>query len=215
MKYLVLLTTFICLSSTLATAGNRGLAIGGNIHKWGGSDASDISSAFNEVFDSNYAAKFSVGFSLGAFYEIYNNKTLSIQPELHWIMKGTRYKGKISYDRYTFDTQIAFNMNYIEMPLLAKLAVAPVPNQPNLNIIAGPFVAFNVGTTLVVSVDDEREEEKMDDFESTCYGYILGGGIRFPSGFFFDIRYHRDLSSALGDADLFNQVIGLYFGIAY
>lgn len=212
---ILIIMIILCVQSGVALSKDSGLLIGLNSHTWKGKDAEMMGEAFSYAFSSKYSQKSSAGISLGAFYEIYSNRFFSIEPELHWIMKGSRFKGNIEYDNQSYDTQISFNINYLEIPFLIKLPVTTKPQKAHFRVLAGPFFGFNIGSKLVVKVDEEQEEEDIDDFQSRNHGFILGGGIVFPSGMFFDLRYQRDLSPTMEDMDIFNQAIAVYWGMTY
>ena len=214
MKFTTTILAALFLSATTLSAGS-GLLASLNSHTWVGDDAELMGDAFSYAFSSDYSQSAAIGLSIGAFYELYSNQLFSIEPEVHWIMKGSAFKGEFQYGYYSYDTQIAFNLNYIEVPCLLKFPITSNPQKTHVHLMGGPFFGVNIGSSLVVKVDDEQEEEDLDDFESTNYGFIVGGGIVFPSGFFVDVRYHRDLSPALADAELFNRVVGLYVGFSY
>src|SRR6185295_14477568 len=96
----------------------------------------------NDVSDENMK----VGFNAGFFAKLPITKGFSIQPELLYTSKGA----KETYNNFIEGKgEYRFNLNYIELPLLAVFNVAK-----NFNIHAGPYASYLVGANIKDLKDD-------------------------------------------------------------
>src|SRR4030095_4562128 len=83
----------------------------------------------DDVDDENMKA----GLNLGLFAKIPITKRLSFQPEILYSSKGS----KITYNNILGSGTYRFNLNYVEVPLLAVVNIAGP-----LNLQAGGYVAY-------------------------------------------------------------------------
>ncbi|GHT14066.1 hypothetical protein FACS189426_19870 [Bacteroidia bacterium] len=116
------------------------------------------------------------GFVGGLLFEHKINRYLSFQPELRFIMKGSRGKGYTS-DIYYIEinghrdylsnvlVENTLNLNYLELPLNLVLNI-PVSKTTDLFIGAGYYLAYGVYGKLKLSPSKEGysfEEEESED----------------------------------------------------
>lgn len=125
----------------------------------------------------------------------------AIQPELLWSSKGTRLA---SYNNipFTQDGEIRFNLNYVDLPVLASLTLGPVSLQ------AGPYISYLVNANVKNLREDMTTGTAVDldrgDFNSVDYG--LSGGIALDiKGFQLGARYNHGLRE-IGKSDLAGQL---------
>ncbi len=125
---------------------------------------------------------------------------LALQPELHWMQKGSTYSDLSGDDAVT-------TMNYLELPLLLRVNFG---GSLKLFAFGGPSAGYLLG----VSSDDDVV--KKDDFEDIEFGLHIGAGVGFGK-FEVDIRYLAglsDVSAADGNVnDIKNSAFGL--GLTY
>jgi len=167
-----------------------------------------------EVNDNNIKSNIHAGF----FTKLPVTKGFSIQPELLYSSKGAQ----VTYDAGIFgDGKFNFNLNYVELPVLAVFNIGP-----NFNIHAGAYAAY-LASANIKEVDNNGEDDEIvsfdeDDFNRFDYG--LSGGIGFDiNKFLIGARYNYGLGE-IGKSDRLvtsgfrnskNSVINLYIGFAF
>jgi hypothetical protein len=167
----------------------------------------------NDVQDENLKA----GLNLGLFAKFPVTRGLSVQPELLYSSKGST----ITYNNLLGTGKYRFNLNYIELPVLAVINVAR-----NFNLHVGPYVSYLASANIKKKVDNGENPEiasfKEEDFNRIDYG--LAGGIGFDvQNFTLGARYTYGLnevgksdnltSRALKDSK--NGVISFYVGYGF
>ena len=97
-------------------------------------------------------AKSKIGFAFGGFLTYEVNEMFSLQPELLFTMKGSKYDeedtetdedGWQSYYKY----EGSWNLNYLEIPVLAKLKI-PMEGNIKPNVFMGPALGINISATM-------------------------------------------------------------------
>ncbi|THU37135.1 PorT family protein [Niastella caeni] len=159
-----------------------------------------------------------VGFNAGFFAKLPLGRGVSIQPELLYTSKGA----KETYDNFIEgEGEYRFNLNYIEMPVLAVFNVAK-----NFNLHVGPYIAYLAEANIKDLEDngtiDEIADLDTDDFNRIDYGVAGGLGIDI-SNFTIGARYNygfREIgkSGSLAGAltkDSKNSAISLYIGLGF
>jgi hypothetical protein len=159
-----------------------------------------------------------VGFNAGFFAKLPITKGLSIQPELLYTSKGA----KLTYDNIIQgEGEYRFNLNYIELPVLAVINVAK-----NFNLHVGPYVSYLAAANIKDLDDDGNNEEiaelDTENFNRFDYGLVGGLGIDI-SNFTIGARYNYGLreigkSGSLSGQltkDSRNSAISLYIGVGF
>jgi hypothetical protein len=128
------------------------------------------------------------GFNAGVFVKIPVTRGFSIQPELLYSVKGARD----TYDNFAQGSgEYRFNLNYIEMPLVAVVNLAP-----NFNIHAGGYAAYLVGANVQdVNSNGTIEgatELNADNFNRWDFGLVGGAGFDIEH-FTIGARYNYGL----------------------
>jgi hypothetical protein len=169
----------------------------------------------DDVSDENMK----VGFNAGFFAKLPVTRGFSIQPELLYSSKGA----KETYDNFILgEGEYRFNLNYIELPVLAVFNLAK-----NFNLHVGPYVSYLAGVNIKdLNKDegtiDEVAELDADNFNRFDYGVAGGLGIDI-SNFTIGARYNYGLKeigksgSVSGELlkDSKNSAISLYIGIGF
>ena len=133
-----------------------------------------------------------LGFVGGVFAEVPLSPQFSIRPELLYSQKGARISASDTIEGEAFDIEQDLNVDYVEVPVLARFAV-PVSPLLRVGVLAGPSVAFKARESIAVTfngeeVDPEDLDLGEDLFTSTDIGGVLGADI--GSGpFAVDLRY--------------------------
>ena len=168
----------------------------------------------NDVSDENMK----VGFNAGFFAKLPVTKGFSIQPELLYSSKGA----KETYNNFLEGKgEYRFNLNYIELPVLAVINVAK-----NFNVHVGPYISYLAAVNIKDLNDDgtidEIKELNAENFNRIDYGVAGGLGIDI-SNITLGARYSYGLheigksGSLSGELtkDSKNSAISLYIGIGF
>jgi hypothetical protein len=127
-------------------------------------------------------------FRVGAFVSFDVSKSIAIQPEFYYSMKGPKLIETI----YGPDPG-KWKLSYIEIPVLAKIKFIVRGNlKPGLLI--GPYTAFNTGAKWIV---EGLEDEDIKEYIKTIdYGIVLGGSVDIKMNnckLILDVRYNIGL----------------------
>ncbi|HEY8894328.1 MAG TPA: porin family protein [Niastella sp.] len=168
----------------------------------------------DDVSDENMK----VGFNAGFFAKLPVTRGFSIQPELLYTSKGAKEK----YNNIIQgEGEYRFNLNYIELPVLAVINVAK-----NFNIHAGPYVSYLAAANIKNLHEDHSQDEiaelDADNFNRFDYGLVGGLGIDI-SNFTIGARYNYGLREVGKSGSLAGQVtkdsrnsaISLYIGVGF
>ena len=159
-----------------------------------------------------------VGFNAGFFAKLPVTRGFSIQPELLYTSKGA----KETYNNFVEGKgEYRFNLNYIELPVLAVFNVAK-----NFNVHVGPYVSYLAAANIKDLKDDgtihDIKDLDAENFNRFDYGVAGGLGIDI-SNFTLGARYNygfREIgkSGSLSGQltkDSKNSAISLYIGIGF
>lgn len=175
---LALLTTAGLLSTNTAVQAQSRVRTGIK----GGLSASTLQ--FNEVDFSNRKER--VGFHAGVFTQIPVGSAFAIQPELLYVNKGA----SSNYRFLGQDSQAAFNLNYIDLPVLATLKLGDA-----VEIQAGPYASYLLNSSVSNTgglVGNSAINLNADQFNRLDYG--LAGGLNIYFGqVLFGVRYSQGL----------------------
>jgi hypothetical protein len=160
----------------------------------------------------------------------------SIQPELLYIQKGMAYEGTLTDpDVGNFDYELNQTINYLEIPVLAKISFGGDAFKAYVN--AGPSLGLGLGgkSSIKFAFGNQTEEEDEDvkfgsdddaDYDNRIeLGAQFGGGIGYkigPGALLLDIRYGLGLSNlykadddmSSDEAKSKNRVIAISLGYA-
>ncbi len=141
-----------------------------------------------DVFDQ----KFRLGLALGGFLTYGLSERVALQPELLFVMKGSRYKST-RFGEY----KETMSFNYLEVPLLAKYVVSrkPVP----VAIFAGPALSLKLGAKVKYEWEGLAEEEDVEGLKGADFGLAIGAGTEYnlsrTGRFTLDLRYTLGLAN--------------------
>ncbi len=193
-------TCLLALPQPAAAGVQFGIKAGGNMAKPTGADADDIGDTL----------KTKVGFVGGVFIAFNLSKSLSIQTEVLYTMKGATFE----YTDVEETVEEKLYGDYIEIPLLLKFKFLSGGIQPF--IFAGPYVGFKLSEKLEVMGEEIPMEEAI--LKSNDYGAIFGGGLQLGSKFHLDVRYSMGLQKIIDDVediDFKNGVWSATVGFAF
>jgi len=201
MKLRIVILTVLCAIGSAALAQKAGLKGGVNF----------TNLYVDDVDDENMK----IGFNAGLYYRNDITENFAIQPEFLFTQKGS----EIQYDNFLGEGKYRFNLNYLEVPVLAVVKLGPI------NLHAGPYIGFLVAAN-VKDVDDngninDVEELDRDDFNTLDTGIAGGVGFDFPSGM-IGLRYNYGFQE-IGDEGVAgeatenskNSALQLYLGFDF
>ncbi|HSC52755.1 MAG TPA: porin family protein [Phnomibacter sp.] len=144
----------------------------------------------DEVDDANMK----VGFHGGVYAQLPISALFSIQPELLYSSKGS----KITYNNFIMGNgEYRFNLNYIEMPVLAVVHLGP-----SINLHAGPYIAYLAGVNVTNLDENNNSVDQITSLDADDYNrfdYGLSGGVGFTvDALNFGARYSYGFS-AIGE----------------
>lgn len=138
------------------------------------------------------------GFHFGGFVNIPVSGNFSVQPEILYSAQGAKYEDSDDYDG-------KFKLNYLNIPVMAKIEVAD-----GFTLEAGPQIGFllsakddytYVGPDPGFS-DDSGEDDIKDFIKSTDFGINFGLGYEMESGLSFGARYSLGISNIIDSDDI-------------
>lgn len=155
-----------------------------------------------------------IGYSFGVFGRTNPDSPLGLQVELLYSTKGSTTKYRTLFG--LVEQEVDFNLNYIELPILASFRAAEI-----VDFQLGAYAGYLVGAKASSSGDlgSGSQELDRDNFKSLDFG--IAGGVAFNVGTNVQVgvRYLHGLSTiadsdaadfVLGDAK--NRVAQLYIG---
>jgi hypothetical protein len=143
----------------------------------------------DEVDDEN--ARY--GFNVGVYGQLFSSDVFAIQPELLFSTKGT----KAEYGGNFFDQTIKFNLNYLDLPVLAVFKLGE-----SAEIHVGPYVSYLLNANISHDGDlgSGVDELDKDNFKSFDYGLSGGFGLNFGN-VQVGARYNYGLAKIADDND--------------
>ena len=152
------------------------------------------------------------GLNLGAAIPLFHFGPIAIVPEIYYAQKGA-----------DFPTQglglVEFSLDYIEIPVLARLNLGGGMIRPYLQ--AGPSFAWQLDCSLSLSTGEGDAEDCGDTLDEEVRDYdqgiVFGGGVDFSvagiGALNLDARFERGLARITKDGeDVKNQAFTLMLG---
>ncbi len=179
----------LCGSVAASTTFDLGLKVGGGMSRLNIED-----------FDMK------AGFDGGAFFNVKFNPKLSIQTEILYAQKGTKFS--------LLGGEIKWKLDYIEIPILVKQRVSTAGNVKPV-FFAGPAIAILTSAKRISSsAGTDEEEDIKEEFESTDIGLAVGAGIDWLMGtsgiLVMDLRFTVSLTN--NSAAESASSVGFYVG---
>lgn len=138
---------------------------------------------------------------------------LSFRPELLFSLKG----GRTLTGTAILDIELA----YLELPLLAKLAISRGRIRPLL--FGGPAPSLQIGCDVQFIAGDQSSrstcgQDAVTIFREFDVGVVAGGGVEFrwpQSALALEARYTAGLRSVFRDAEARNRTIGILLALTF
>jgi len=155
------------------------------------------------------------GITIGVLANIPLGKSLSLQPALHYVQKGTK-------DEETFGgvtEKVKLNIDCLEVPL--NLLYNASGNSGTFFIGAGPSFGFNLSGKAHYDDGTDADSEKIEigndpdnDFmKGLDIGANILAGYRFPNGLFFSAGYNRGFNNLFPGGNRDGTLNSSYFSI--
>ena len=156
-----------------------GLTAGINLSRFGGEDVSDVTT------DGR------VGLAVGLFGSFLLSDAFAFQPELLFIQKGADFVAEDG-------TGGAFRLDYLQIPLLARIRLSTGEAKAVPFVTVGPAIAFRLGcdgglNTPGGFVSQECESISPSGVASTDFSLIGGAGVEI-SNLILSVRYDYSFS---------------------
>lgn len=125
-----------------------------------------------------------LGINVGLYGQILSTDFFALQPELLYTTKGS----KNEYDGFV-DQDVKFNLNYLEVPVLAVFKLGEVAE-----IHAGGYGSYllNANVSYEGDIINGGEDLDRDNFKTYDYGLVGGLGLNF-GGIQVGTRYNYGL----------------------
>ena len=166
---------------------------------------------------------------MGLAFDLGVTSSFSIQPELLYVQKGNKEVKSVKVLNVTTTTTDYLKMNYLEIPVLAKIKFGN--DQTEFYITTGPSlgVAISgeqkrvVASSLIPSSTSEKIQFGTGDdalFKRFDLGWQLGIGAVLH-GFTIDVRYGSSVITIFNDPDndldlkAYNRALGITVGYAF
>lgn len=170
----------------------------------------DNSDTFNDTSKMQFSSHF------GVFAEVVFSDFISVQPELLYSIKGSRFT-KDDNDEY----RASYIYHYLSMPIMAKYYVTK-----EISIEIGPEVAYLLSAKEVEKDgffstfygEEAAYIDKKDETQAFDLGADLGVGYLSKTGFYVSLRYSYGLLNAFKtDLDTVkkNGTAQLSFGFSF
>jgi hypothetical protein len=178
---------FICVGSASLSLGQTpSMGIKGGLN---------LSNLYIDDVDDENAR---IGFNLGLYAQVLSSETFALQPELLFSTKGARdeFNG-------TIDQEIKFNLNYLDLPVLAVFKLGE-----SAEIHAGAYASYllNANVSTEGDLGGGNDDIDRDHLKSFDYGLVGGFGLNFGT-LQVGARYNYGLVE-IADSDAAELVLG-------
>jgi hypothetical protein len=152
-----------------------------------------------------------LGITGGGFVQFAFNDRVSLQPEMHFVMKG------VKLDLADNAGNVTANVNYLELPLLIKYS-APLNDTLRGFLMAGPAFAVKMGTSATLDGPSGDLDLDIDPaIGSRDIGLVFAGGIEWQR-FLVEARYVLGLNDIATDIyfhddELRNRAFSMMVGL--
>lgn len=113
------------------------------------------------------------GFHVGVYTQLFESDIFAIQPEVLFSTKGAKYED----DSNDFDGTLDFNLNYIDIPVLAVFKLGDAAE-----IHVGPYFGYLLSAKANIDGDIDFEEDDIDRDNFKSWDYGIAAGIGFNVG---------------------------------
>jgi hypothetical protein len=149
-------------------------------------------------------------FNAGFVAEIPFSERFSIQPEVMYSGQGFDVKEIDQDNAFDTDDNIEYQLDYIQVPILAKVYLFE-----GFNVQAGPQIGFKINEEIDYQPNSDAGDVDLDETEDIEFGLAAGLEYKFKSGFFIQGRYNYGFTELIKDRDIHNSVIQAGVGFMF
>ena len=163
----------------------------------------------DDIGDTKTRTSFNAGFVA----EIPFSERFSIQPEVLYSGQGFDIKQSEQNNFLDNDQNVEYQLDYIQVPLLAKIYLVK-----GLNVQAGPQIGFKINEEIDAQPNDDAGDIDLEDISETeDIDISLAAGVeyKFDSGFFIQGRYNYGFTELIKDYDIHNSVYQVGVGFMF
>ena len=119
-----------------------------------------------------------MSFQLGAFFSFDLSDHFAIQPEIYYVMRGTRTSAFI--DTLDKEIKLKLKVDYIDIPVLLKFKI-PVGNKIKPFLFIGPYMGIRLNARSFYEnlFRNPAEVNYNTAIQSQYVGLVVGGGFEF------------------------------------
>lgn len=140
-----------------------------------------------------------LGFNVGVYGQLFASEAFALQPELLFSTKGS----KNQYNNAFFDQEVKFNLNYLDLPVLAVFKLGE-----SAEIHVGPYVSYLLSSNVDYSGDLSNGSDEVDKDNLKSFDYGLSGGFGLNFGDFqIGARYNYGLAE-IADSENARDILG-------
>ena len=144
----------------------------------------------------------------GVFVKVNLGTFFAFQPEVLYVRKGAKLAAT-----GLFTESIKVNLDYIDIPLLARVQMS---RGTGFYLLAGPSIGVNV--TAETEESTGETEDVKEDVNTSEMGLVIGAGFDLAH-LVLEGRYTQGLSNIIknteGDESVKNRAVSLLFGIRF
>lgn len=147
-------------------------------------------------------------FHVGLVGEMPLADIFSIQVEALYSAQG--FKSDIPGDLFGGDGEVEYQLDYINVPVLAKVYVIE-----GLSLEAGPQFSFLVNEEVDFDAGSDDGDWPTDEAEDFEFGIAAGLTFQTDMGLFASGRYNMGLTDIIEDSDIRNSVFQISLGYKF
>ncbi len=183
------------LMAIVAMVFSSSLAFGQSPRKAGIKGGLNVSNLYiDDVNDEN--ARY--GFNVGFFGEVISGDAAALQLELLYSTKGSR-----AYYDGVFDQEVKYNLNYLDLPVLAVIKLGETAE-----IHLGGYASYLLQANIEYNGDWGSGNQEVNKDRLNSFDYGLTGGVGFNFGpVQIGARYNYGLAK-IADDDVSRALIG-------
>lgn len=143
-----------------------------------------------------------VGFNAGVFARTMPEAPVGLQVELLYSTKGNHTKYNAFFG--LIDQDVDFNLNYVELPVMASIRLAEV-----VDIQIGGYAAYLLSAKVKTSGDlgSASNDVDKDNFKSLDAGIVAGVGLNAGKNLQVGVRYLHGLMDVVDNSTL-HDIVG-------
>ncbi|WP_121666650.1 porin family protein [Mesonia aquimarina] len=153
----------------------------------------------NFTGDDSWDSESRTSFNAGFVAEVPFGERFSIQPEVLYSGQGFDIKQIDQDNLFDNDENIEYQLDYIQIPVLAKIYLIE-----GLNVHAGPQIGFLINDEVDYQPNSDGGDINSDLLpEPNDIDFSIAAGVeyKFDNGFFIQGRYNHGLSKIFSDDD--------------